>query len=279
MRIVIALKVIYRRFRTLCQGLYAKFTKKKFVRYIIEKQFEGHSFQFLIGDECSKEWYDDHRVTTPETAFIKERLLQKNNIVADCGSHHGLVSLIAAKEVGALGQVFAFEPLPNNADVIKENAILNSVDNITVEKLALGHSNSMVEFVNDSNGFIASGVSQKPTIQVETITLDAYFKGRKYPDFIKIDVEGNEINVLKGAINIFKDIPCFAIEFHTSCYSEPASALVQFLNLLDLRSYSIYIQLEIDGPICPFNHLQYDPQSISCHDNIHFFGHPLFPHT
>ena len=60
-----------------------------FKSYVIDKEFEGLHLQFAISAQCAREWYDDKRTTTPETAFIREHLFK--GVLSS--SHSGSISV------------------------------------------------------------------------------------------------------------------------------------------------------------------------------------------
>ena len=152
----------------------------RFKSYVIEKEFEGYHFKLCISDLCGKDWYDDDRTSTPETAFIKQRLLKKGDIVADCGAHHGIISLLSSTVIGKEGKVFSFEPLPKNAETINTNIKLNQMNNIRVENLAVGNSTKEIQLKNDSNALVTEDISSSKGIQVRMTSLDEYFTSKLF---------------------------------------------------------------------------------------------------
>jgi len=252
-----------------------RFNEWRFKAYVIEKDFEGINIKFYIADLCAKEWYDDNRKTTPETEFINEHLIKSGSIVADCGAHHGLVTILSAKEIGSEGRVFSFEPSPRNAAAIRNNIEINNLNNVSVENIAVGASNSTIGYIDSSNGYVTSDISDPLAINVEMISLDNFFEGKRVPTFIKIDVEGYELDVLKGAQSILQQRPSLAIEFHTSTYKDPVGAFHEFNQLLKVTQYNMYVQTKIDGQISEYNINRDTPSFLSKYDNVHFFGIPI----
>jgi len=131
----------------------------------------------------------------------------KGKIFVDAGANMGLVSIFAAK-LGA-EKVYAFEPVSHTYNILLENIKLNKMeDKVIPIKKALGNENKITEIFYDLNNLrestilpsLANGDMKKERIVV--VKLDDVIKGRV--DFIKIDVEGFEANVLRGAKNIIR---------------------------------------------------------------------------
>ena len=136
-------------------------------------------------------------------------IVKPNDTVIDCGANIGLHSFELSKLVGQGGDVYAFEAIP-----IIYNCLTRTVDekellNITTNNYGLYSEDDLdLIFKSDLSG--RSGMYRKGkifqhTFNVKSITLDTYFKNYHKPiKFIKIDVEGAEFEVLKGATDLIK---------------------------------------------------------------------------
>jgi FkbM family methyltransferase len=124
----------------------------------------------------------------------------------DVGANVGFFSLIAARKVGPRGRVYAFEPVPGNASAIARGARINDLRNITVFAEAVGAATGRAELLlaHHIGGAVLASAGAPPDmsgrIQVDVVTLDDAIVGRRLrpPSLIKIDVEGAEIDVLRG---------------------------------------------------------------------------------
>ena len=90
------------------------------------------------------------------------------------------------------------------------------------------------------------------TVTVSSATLDEVLGGAKV-DFIKIDVEGFELQVLRGARAVMAQRPRFDLELHVIMYDDPVGTLSEIFQLVGLDRYKVEIQPEVDGPIRPFD--------------------------
>ncbi len=148
------------------------------------------------------------------------------DVAYDVGAHHGFMSLVLSKLVGKMGRVFAFEPIPENRVVIDRLIDMNRLDQvIQVIPLALAESNGNKRMLlrecssmhQLEEAYQGKGSNVYSTVDVESCTLDSFIfeGGNPIPQLIKIDVEGAEELVLKGALKtlaIYK--PVMVIEIH-----------------------------------------------------------------
>ena len=145
------------------------------------------------------------------TRFILDRLSPASTFV-DVGSNLGYFSIVAAHFAGT---VFAIDPQARLADLVRTNAGLNGLTNVHPICAAAGDRTGFVEMPADGRANTAVD-TVSDGIKVPVIRLDDYFNDRYRPDVIKIDVEGYELNVLKGATALLAHGPVLAIELHDS---------------------------------------------------------------
>lgn len=148
-------------------------------------------------------------VWEPQMTNLLKKYLFKTKTFADIGANIGYYSLIAGQILKNKGKVFAFEPVSTNFDLMKKTVAESGFGNITVEKLALGDREGDGSiYLNDEN-FGDQRLWGKETCKKEKIkltTLDKYFLDKKTkPDLIKIDVQGYELKVFKGAKGLLKE--------------------------------------------------------------------------
>ena len=150
--------------------------------------------------------------------------------VLDVGGHAGYIAVYLASLVGPDGRVFVFEPGQNNLPYLKHNT--KTKKNVTVVEKGVGSRNEARTFyieglTGQNNSFIsdfavletnkarayAAEANVEETI-VDVVTLDKFCSEEEIrPDFIKIDVEGFELEVLRGAASLLRDVrPVLMIE-------------------------------------------------------------------
>jgi FkbM family methyltransferase len=135
--------------------------------------------------------------------LLFEKTITQGSVVFDLGAHVGFHTLLASVLVGSQGKVFAFEPMPANLVYLKKHLQLNRVTNVTVIEAAVSDCSGIAYFEVSSSSF-QGHLSSQGTLQVKTVSLDELVaKGEiPNPDYIKVDVEGAEMEVLSGAKSV-----------------------------------------------------------------------------
>jgi FkbM family methyltransferase len=231
-------------------------------------QLKGeHRFQMHIADIWSEEWYAENPVAPFSASWMKQNL-REGDLVVDCGAHNGIISLIASGFVGNTGKVIAIEALPHNAKVIAKNLELNNIRNVELLNV-IGSSEPGELYVEhqsfgllfNSNGIVRD-TPVKGATPVACTTLDAILNGRT-ARYIKIDVEGHEIEVLKGAREALRSAPCLDIEVHTMMWDDPAKKVQELFDLIEIGRYEGMIEIEHAGPAVQFDHSRHTPGMIA----------------
>ena len=140
--------------------------------------------------------------------YMKRRLvecLKPGMRVLDVGAHIGYFSLVAARQVGPSGQVWAFEPVPENYELLRRNVVRNRYTNVVaVPKAVSNRSGPLTLFLSR---MVSGGHSVVPDqwscgqLTVSATTLDEFLAGLGWPhiDFVKMDIQGWEMMALQGA--------------------------------------------------------------------------------
>lgn len=143
------------------------------------------------------------------TIHVMTQLLKEGDVFVDAGANIGLMSMVAATCVGPTGMVYAFEPFPLIVDRLKANIRLNHFSNIRIYPVALAAAAGEALLYPDRslNPGASSLVNRSQGTEPITIRkemLDTYFAAGHEITLIKIDVEGYELEVLKGGSQILK---------------------------------------------------------------------------
>jgi len=153
--------------------------------------------------------------TNPFETNIMRKLLANGDVFFDVGAYKGWYAMNAAQIVGKNGNVFAFEANKEVARILGSIQKLNGFNNIQVETVAVSDKNGTNKFWTGNKDMLGSLIkkhiqtySDTPvnSIEIKTITLDSFNKNKKLKkiNMIKIDVEGSDLDVLKGAGNILR---------------------------------------------------------------------------
>jgi FkbM family methyltransferase len=127
-----------------------------------------------------------------------ERFIRPGMTIYDIGAQAGFYTLFFSRLTGDRGKVFAFEPCAYEARFLIDHVRLNHLDNVRVVQAAVWEKRELLPMSSD-RGMCENRVGDDPgaTLMVPTISLDS--SGLPVPDLIKMDVEGAEAAVLRGA--------------------------------------------------------------------------------
>lgn len=149
----------------------------------------------------------------PVQSKLFTRAIKKGDVIFDIGANIGYYTVLASKLVDLKGKVYAFEPDPDNLKLLEKNILLNKCSNVVVVPMAVSERAGTLTFKKDLSNPGESKISEKGNVKVKATTLDKFITSRRIKkiDLIKVDVEGAEINVLKGARTLIgrKDIKMF----------------------------------------------------------------------
>jgi FkbM family methyltransferase len=142
-----------------------------------------------------------------ETRFM-QRFLQPGMRFVDIGANIGYHTLIAARLVGESGAVYAFEPSDHTRRLLVRNLALNQARHVTVEAVAVTDFEGSIDFFESQSeqyhvlsSTIPSDRLSAVAKPVRATTLDTFLaeRGIDGVDMVKVDVEGAEISVFRGA--------------------------------------------------------------------------------
>ncbi|MFK8036859.1 MAG: FkbM family methyltransferase [Crocinitomicaceae bacterium] len=176
------------------------------------------------------------------TVSVLQDFLEPDDTFVDAGANIGFLSLVAAKAVGELGHVHAFEPFPSTFEILERNKSLNNFNRIVTYPFALGNETCSKEIYTENEN--RGGASLVNHISDSGTTIDIKrlddLEFRTPIKVLKIDVEGFEFEVLKGAEEtIRKDMPKLIIEYSVDRNNTIASKKM-YTWLQDLPHYKFY---------------------------------------
>lgn len=179
---------------------------KKILIRLIPDRIQVKGIKLSLGTAAQCKINDFEYVVGYEEFAVKtlKNFLMKGDCFVDIGAHIGYFSLLAAKSVGPKGRVYAFEPAPDNFARFVENVKVNDCDNIICIQKGVSDIAGSFDFKLDKRaGFNSLHLAPNETgkIKVDVTTLDDFFDMIKWPpvSFIKIDAQGEEGRILKGA--------------------------------------------------------------------------------
>ncbi len=155
--------------------------------------------------------------------------LKRGDFVVDAGAYTGDYTIFAAKKVGKKGKIIAFEPDEKNRKVLKRNLKKENIKNVIIIPFGLWGENTYYN-LSGFNGLHSSISENKKGKQIKVVKLDYIIRrlNLKKLDFIKMDIEGAEIEAIKGSIKTLKKFrPNLAIASYHIINGKPTSIFLE----------------------------------------------------
>ncbi len=157
-----------------------------------------------------------------DQSYEKYNPINPDDVVLDIGANIGMFTIKAAQNIGENGRILAIEPEVKNIILLKENT--KDLKNVFIITRAVGNTTGeedLLVFPLSGTHFIAPGVKPNTGQKIKRVKIDKIDNivrefGLDIINFVKIDVEGWEMQVLKGAENSLGKIKFFSIgSYHT----------------------------------------------------------------
>jgi FkbM family methyltransferase len=177
------------------------------------RTFQTHQFLGDLTVECDCTYPIEREILQKnvwdqDTVEIIQRLVKPGDVCLDIGANMGSLSLALAKQAGAHGKVYSFEPGPTLATRFRRNVELNPQfkQTIILSEIGLSDQPGRLFYNEDSQNRGNGGLLGTSGQSVEVITVDEFARRTelKRLNFVKIDVEGMELEVLKGGLETWK---------------------------------------------------------------------------
>jgi FkbM family methyltransferase len=216
------------------------------IRSGIMKSVKWHSSipdsRYIIGN------YESNLANTRQSEVIQGKRF------IDIGANAGYFSLLASRYGEPFKIHIAIEPMPGNIDLLKNHLEINDINNVIIEQIAISDKEGVIEFSNSDN--LAANTYKKEstmfnnkTITVKTIDLNTFAIQNKLDDncFIKIDVEGAELDVLKGGLTYLKTFkPKLLLATHDCHVKNVKKDCLDILESIGYK-YVVLDDIKIDG--------------------------------
>ena len=239
------------------------------------KTFWGREINVYLADADASSLYFFGVLYGEELKIIKFLIkeLKEDDIFYDIGANLGFYTILA-QEFITNGEIHSFEPNPKIFKILKKNCKLDIFKNTYLNQIALSDKIGEIDFYDreiarhsGGSSLIKHGHFKKyKIIKVKTIKLDDYIfaYNHKSPTIIKIDVEGGEPFVLKGAINLIEKYnPIIIMEFL------PDNLHYEAVNILLNKKYKAY-RIDNNGNLFPMNENDLYKQNIQHEANYVF---------
>lgn len=188
------------------------------------------------------DWFED------EIKFLR-KILRAGERIIDIGANYGTYTLTMARAVGEGGALWAFEPASSTAQCLRASIEANGLGHVVLEQCALSSAPGKARLALNANSelnAITKGAVAGASEEVPVSTLDECMErfGWKGIDFMKIDAEGEEENILRGGARFFaSESPL--IEFEYKAGAEVNVGLVEAFARLGFSSYRLVPGLDL----------------------------------
>lgn len=218
---------------------------------------EGLLADETVGWTCFREGRWD-----PHVEACIHRILRPGQTAIDVGANLGYMTAVMARCVGPAGRVWAFEPVDETYELLELCRALNALDHVTPVRLALGATDGSIDITYDRrHSGLATMHPERVGGELQKVplrSLDALVAAGQVtrPALIKIDVEGHELDVLRGARATIADAsPTIVFEVNERAATAAGWTLADAAELLtSVSAYSFWL---IDGdcerPLDPFS--------------------------
>ena len=201
-------------------------------------KISGYEGEYVFGKIIqSQDFYERDML---EKWFLGDKIKVVYDIGANIGNHTLYFGMVASQ-----AQIFSFEPIPENFTILTKNISSNALEKrVQAFQLALGEKSGSVHMniVQDNNLGSAKIISNDETSYLYTAKMAAVDDLKlPPPDFVKIDVEGFELSVLKGMVNTLKNLDNAIIWIEVS--DENIEKVYEFMAMLGFSVSDFSLEL------------------------------------
>jgi FkbM family methyltransferase len=196
---------------------------------------------------------DDYlNVTVREEEILEQFSPKQGDVVVDVGAHIGRYALIGSKRVGPSGKVVAIEANPDNFNMLNRNVKLNQLTNMLTLNYAVFSEETKIKLYVTSDKLdptiyntilLNRAIYKEKFVEVDANTLDNLLRqnGVKAEDvnWVKIDVEGAELEVLKGATNVLSRSENIALLIEVHNVANGSNLYSSIMDLLGHYNFKI----------------------------------------
>ena len=161
--------------------------------------------------------------------------------IIDCGANIGLATLYF-KKLFANAHIVAFEPDPNIFRVLEQNISSFGYQNVLLKNEAVSNSNSVISFHLEGghSGMIVDHENAENVIQIKSKRLNDVLEQYQRITFLKMDIEGHEVNVITDIANSLHKVDYLFLEYHSFINSD--QKLQQILAIITEAGFRYYIK-------------------------------------
>jgi len=180
-------------------------------------------------------------IREPVSTEIVKSLLKKGDVVLEAGANIGYYTILESKIIGKEGIVYAVEPVKENLKLLKKNIKLNDLKNVKTYDIAFCEKEKEIEMSVSRQGNLHTPRKIIDPLRIDKIkgvSLDHFFKKKRKPNFMRMDIEGFEDVVFSGGMKTLDHLQKIFVELHFA-YND-SKKMVELLKLLKKKDFEIY---------------------------------------
>ncbi|MBA3465645.1 MAG: FkbM family methyltransferase [Deltaproteobacteria bacterium] len=211
--------------------------------YIESFQMNGISFDYWITDNMYRDWYNP---TAQAGWCINEgyvKLVAPDDKVLEVGCNAGFTTCLLSRAVGPNGLVVGLDIIPKNCLLSAAQIGLNAITNTRILNRGAADYPGKIWVTNKNNGSVDTKRSPG-AIEVDVVCCDDLIAEYGHFDVIKVDVEGFESQVFKGARKLMEKRPKLLLEVHGSDVEKYGSSYDELFRLISASDYEGFMCLD-----------------------------------
>jgi FkbM family methyltransferase len=219
-----------------------------FPRRVVSHCYGSHNLHMNIYDRVAGEWYDKDWTLPPEIEFFSHDQIPRNGRVFDLGAHQCLIAMLLARDLVPDGSVVAVEANQHNAAIAKSNIEINSADNVEVVHALISRTSGKAHADFSFNSRAKQGVDALVSETIDALSIDELSDLKGWPDLVYLDIEGFEIEALKGARQTLSRWCHWFIELHgDETLSRYGARNADVLKFFEVQDFARYVCLQTEA--------------------------------
>jgi len=217
-------------------SLFVRLRKQK----VFIKQINGVNFEIDLEQIIDSSLYFSGTFESLEESII-ETLLMPGMVAMDIGANFGYHTFRMARRVQDSGMVYAFEPTEWAFEKLQRNASINAFNNIRYFKVGLGDMDNPKVRICFQSSYRLDGTKVNAAEEINVVKLDTFCKqsGIQKVDFIKLDVDGYEGKVVRGAYETLRSSrPIVLMEINPEILLGQGDDYIDLISILVACNYT-----------------------------------------
>jgi FkbM family methyltransferase len=172
---------------------------------------------------------------------IIKNFLMPGEVVLEAGANIGYYTILGSKLVGNKGVVYAVEPIKENFELLEKNIALNKLKNVKTFNIGFSNMKGNLNINVNPEGNLNTPAEVGKISRVDVVkceTLDGFLRGKRKPDFMRMDIEGYEDVIFSGGEKTLESLRGIFVELHFPLIGE--QRMINLLRKLKEKGFEIH---------------------------------------